>query len=257
MNSKTVLIADVSDELRQTLTDAINAEESLHVLATTASGRELVRLTQLHQPDLIVMDMILAELDGVEVLSALPGLEKRPSVLILSTFTSSRLAEFVSAHGANYFLSKPCPAAAVAQRASQMLLPARSLSSFPAVQPMEVAVTALLHETGVPAHMNGYHYLRSAILAAWEDKSLLSAVTKSLYPAVARQHDTTASRVERSMRSAIETGWDRADPEDLHRLFGSTLSADRCKPTISEFISMILERLRLEQRHGSMARWAC
>ena len=175
----------------------------------------------------------------------------RSKVLILSGFAGGSVAELTAAKGADYFMMKPCRTAAVVERVRQMLQPAA-----PVEEPdrqgagLEGKITAIIHEIGVPAHIKGYQYLREAIMIAVEDMDVINAVTKILYPEVAKRFGTTASRVERAIRHAIEVAWDRGDLETLQRYFGYTVSNAKGKPTNSEFIAMIADRLQLQQREN-------
>ena len=148
--------------------------------------------------------------------------------------------------GADFFLTKPCRLDSVTERIR--LLRFGGLESSPSRQNLETLVTAIIHEIGVPAHIKGYQYLREAILIAVEDMDVINAVTKVLYPEVAKRFGTTASRVERAIRHAIEVAWDRGDLETLQRYFGYTVNSAKGKPTNSEFIAMIADRLQLQQK---------
>lgn len=242
---KTVLIADGNPEFRAGLVKALRQEKELEVLGDTGDGQEAVTLCASLHPDLLIMDMILSQLDGVEVLTTLNTLTKKPSVLVTSTFTSSRLAEFVASHGANYFMAKPCSLSSVTRRALQML--ASTPPEGKAAQPLETTVTAILHELGVPAHLDGYRYLRSAILSVVDNKNLVHGMMKTLYPSVAKRFGTTVSCVERSMRNAIEQAFGRNDPDVLRFYFGSSIQAFKGKPTNREFISLLSDRLRTDR----------
>ena len=172
----------------------------------------------------------------------------RPRTLVLSAFGGSALAEQISQSGGDYCMLKPCRAQAVIER-TRRLTAAPSLEDVreeAKARDLERQVTAIIHEIGVPAHIKGYQYLREAIGLAVADMEIINAVTKVLYPAVAKKFGTTASRVERAIRHAIEVAWDRGDLETLQRFFGYTVSNTKGKPTNSEFIAMISDRIRLK-----------
>ncbi len=250
MEKKTILVADAGEEFRRLLVETLNAENDLTVVGDTSDGEAVVELCRQRQPDVVVMDMILAKLDGVEVLSALSDLPEKPRVLILSSFAGGSVAELAATRGADYFMMKPCKTSSVVERVRQMMSP----GSHPAEDPdrrgrgLESTVTAIIHEIGVPAHIKGYQYLREAIMIAVEDMDVINAVTKVLYPEVAKRFGTTASRVERAIRHAIEVAWDRGDLETLQKYFGYTVSNAKGKPTNSEFIAMIADRLQLQRK---------
>ena len=197
------------------------------------------------------MDLVLTGLDGLEALDRLKELPQPPLVLVLSAFLHEGLVQEVSAHGADYLMVKPCRAVTVLERCRQLAMgtePQAELSA--AEESLEVRVTSIIHEIGVPAHIKGYQYLREAIRLAVEDMEVINAVTKVLYPTVAKKFSTTPSRVERAIRHAIEVAWDRGDLETLQKYFGYTVSNAKGKPTNSEFIAMIADRLQLQRKEG-------
>ena len=248
---KRVLIADASAEFRRLLCDAVSAEPDLELVGDTGDGNEALRLIREELPDLVVMDLILSGMDGLEVLRALHGLEFRPQVLVLSSFVRSNVADLAASEGADYYLMKPCRLPTVLERLRQMAhLRTMDDGEAPAVcnQSLESVVTSIIHEIGVPAHIKGYQYLREAIIIAVNDMDVINAVTKILYPEVAKHFGTTASRVERAIRHAIEVAWDRGDLETLQKYFGYTVSNAKGKPTNSEFIAMIADRLQLQRK---------
>ena len=243
------MVADAGEDFRRLLVETLEDEADLAVVGETSDGAELVELCRQQQPDVVVMDMILSTLDGVDVLTQLGELLPRPKVLVLSSFAGGSVAELAAARGADYFLMKPCRVTSVVERVRQL-----ASSAVPpedtdrARRGLESTVTSIIHEIGVPAHIKGYQYLREAILIAVEDMDVINAVTKVLYPEVAKRYSTTASRVERAIRHAIEVAWDRGDLETLQKYFGYTVSNAKGKPTNSEFIAMIADRLQLQRR---------
>ena len=246
-DKKRIVLADAAEEFRQMLADMISGEADLTVCAQTGSGEELLDLIARHRPDVVIMDLMLAGMDGLEVLEELG--EDRPKVLVLSAFGGPALAGQISQRGGNYCMLKPCRAQSVIERARLLCdAPALQLQEEGDARDMERQVTAIIHEIGVPAHIKGYQYLREAIGLAVADMEIINAVTKVLYPAVAKKFGTTASRVERAIRHAIEVAWDRGDLETLQKYFGYTVSNAKGKPTNSEFIAMIADRLQLERR---------
>lgn len=249
MDKKKVVVADASEEFRRLLTETINAENDLTVVGESGDGEDTLNLCMKRQPDVLVMDMILANMDGVELLTALNRLEKKPKILVISSFASGNVADLAAANGAEYFMMKPCKNSSVVERIRQMTAPARgNVDNNTGKQSLEGVITSIIHEIGVPAHIKGYQYLREAITIAVEDMDVINAVTKVLYPEVAKRYGTTASRVERAIRHAIEVAWDRGDLEVLQKYFGYTVSNAKGKPTNSEFIAMIADRLQLQRR---------
>ena len=241
-------MADASEEFRRLLVETLRGEGDLSVVGETGDGEAAVELCRQRQCDVLVMDMILASLDGVEVLSKVSAMTPKPKVLVISSFASGSVADLAAAKGADYFMMKPCRTSAVVERVRQMVTGVRPAEEDTRGQGLESTVTAIIHEIGVPAHIKGYQYLREAIMITVEDMDVINAVTKVLYPEVAKRFGTTASRVERAIRHAIEVAWDRGDLETLQKYFGYTVSNAKGKPTNSEFIAMIADRLQLERR---------
>ena len=249
-DKKRIVLADAAEEFRQMLADMISGEADLTVCAQTGSGEELLDLIARHRPDVVIMDLMLAGMDGLEVLEELG--EDRPKVLVLSAFGGPALAGQISQRGGNYCMLKPCRAQSVIERARLLCdAPALQLQEEGDARDMERQVTAIIHEIGVPAHIKGYQYLRESIIIAVNDMDVINAVTKVLYPEVAKRFNTTPSRVERAIRHAIEVAWDRGDLETLQKYFGYTVSNAKGKPTNSEFIAMIADRIRLNRRRSA------
>lgn len=178
------------------------------------------------------------------------SLERQPKILVLSSYVRGSIADLAAANGADHYMVKPC-------RFSTICARIRQLTTFESLEQdknhshsLEAMVTSIIHEVGVPAHIKGYQYLREAILIAVDDIDVINAVTKVLYPEVAKRFGTTASRVERAIRHAIEVAWDRGDLETLQKYFGYTVSNVKGKPTNSEFIAMIADRLQLQRKEG-------
>ena len=248
-SKKKVLVADAGEELRALLVDAISGEPDMQVVGSTGDGQELLEMIGTCKPDLIVMDVILARTDGVEVLKQIGQLpvQERPKTLVLSALTRGTMAELAVRYGADHYMTKPCRAEVICERLRQ-LAGLEQVQGQSGTAGMESRVTAIIHEIGVPAHIKGYHYLREAILYSIDNLDAINAVTKVLYPEVAKRFSTPPSRVERAVRHAIEVAWDRGDLETLQKYFGYTVSNVKGKPTNSEFIAMISDKLRLQMK---------
>ena len=246
---KKVLVADAGEEFRALLVDAISAEADMQVVGTTGDGQELLDMIGGCKPDLVVMDVILTQVDGVEVLKTIGQMpeQDRPRTLVLSALARGPMADLAIRHGADHYMTKPCRMEILCERLRQLAgLDVEEPQSWRSS--LETRVTAIIHEIGVPAHIKGYHYLREAILYSIDNLDAINAVTKVLYPEVAKRFNTTPSRVERAVRHAIEVAWDRGDLDTLQKYFGYTVSNIKGKPTNSEFIAMISDRLRLQMK---------
>ena len=222
------------------------------MVGSTGDGMEAAQMMEQQNPDLVLMDVVLPHLDGFAVLKRLKLQERNaPKVILISAFCNDRTVAEAVELGTYYFFTKPCEENSLLDR-----MRAAVAQHVPAVEhPTELKnlVTSIIHEIGVPAHIKGYQYLREAIMIAVDDMDVINAVTKVLYPEVARRFSTTPSRVERAIRHAIEVAWDRGDLETLQKFFGYTVSNTKGKPTNSEFIAMIADRLVLERRQAMHA----
>ena len=249
MEEKTrIVLGDAAESFRGMLAEALGMEEDLLVAGETGGGEELLHLVKTLRPDVVVMDLVLSGMDGIEVLEQLG--DHRPRVLVLSAFAQSAFNDALPELGVGYFMLKPCRLESLVGRIRQLAALSGGEASPQAEesdrQKLELKITSIIHDIGVPAHIKGYQYLREAISLAVEDMDVINAVTKVLYPAVAKKYATTASRVERAIRHAIEVAWDRGDLETLQKYFGYTVSNAKGKPTNSEFIAMIADRISLD-----------
>ncbi len=243
-----VLLADNSDYFAIPCANVMKAH-GLDVTLTEKDGKAVLEALSIHQPDVLMMDVFLPRLDALGVLAGLGQLElpHRPRVMVMSGFDNPALEREVMGAGADYYFLKPFDAAAMSQRILTLCGEhAEPVYPRPGASNLELQITEIIHQIGVPAHIKGYQYLRDAILMAVEDGEIINAVTKRLYPAVAKKHGTTSSRVERAIRHAIEVAWDRGDVDTLTAYFGYTIHNERGKPTNSEFIAMISDKFRLQ-----------
>ena len=247
MSTTKILLADADEEFRILLADVINGEADMEVVGSVGDGEEALKLVCGGGADVLVMDLVLGGIDGLELLRQIGELSgRRPTILVVSGFTRGNVVNQAAALGADFFMTKPCRMDSITERIR--LLRVGGLEAAPSRQSLETLVTAIIHEIGVPAHIKGYQYLREAILIAVEDMDVINAVTKVLYPEVAKRFGTTASRVERAIRHAIEVAWARGHLETLQRYFGYTVNSAKGKPTNREFIAMNADRLPLPQK---------
>ncbi len=256
-NCKTVIIADNTEEFCAALTAALKRAEGFQVLGTANDGEQAVRMVSERKPDILVLDLMLAKQDGLSVLKSINTMEHRPVVFATSGFITDYVASAAAGMGVRYLMLKPCDLSALVERMEEV----RSASSKPVTtirsngNGIEAMVTNIIHEIGVPAHIKGYQYLREAIIIAVNDMDVINAITKVLYPQVAKTFQTTPSRVERAIRHAIEVAWDRGDLDTLQRFFGYTVSNTKGKPTNSEFIALIADKLQLQLKGSSAANY--
>ena len=255
-NLATVIIADNSQEFCSGLVAALQRASGFQVLGTANDGEQAIRMVLDRKPKILVLDMMLKKQDGISVLKAIGNMEHKPVVLATSGFITDYVASAAASLGVRYLMLKPCDMAALVERLEEIKgaglqkTGARTSTSSGSI---ETLVTGIIHEIGVPAHIKGYQYLREAIIIAVNDMDVINAITKVLYPQVAKTFQTTPSRVERAIRHAIEVAWDRGDLDTLQRFFGYTVSNTKGKPTNSEFIALIADKLQLQLKNAGVA----
>ena len=214
---------------------------------------EVIReVIERRKPDVVVMDLFMAGVDALGVMHAVKaeGLPK-PVFIITAAYSSNTLERQIMEAGADYYAIQPFSKTEIIDRIFTLAGAAQHPSNGTSRSDLRIQVTEILHQIGVPAHIKGYHYLRDSIIMAIEDPEIINAVTKQLYPSVAKQYETTSSRVERAIRHAIEVAWDRGDVDVLNSYFGYTIHNTRGKPTNSEFIAMISDKLCLQMDNAS------
>ena len=271
MSQISIVVVDDNRSFRETIKATIAKENDMKVVGEAADGEEALKMIDYVKPDVVLLDLVMPKLDGIGVLEKLAGQRSRnggkaPVVIILSAVIHDPIMEQLMNMGAAYYLAKTCESTLLVNRIRQMKgmvhppFPAAPAKGQGKLQDpiaararsvdVETEVTNLIHEVGVPAHIKGYQYLREAILMAIEDMDILNAITKQLYPAIAKKFDTTPSRVERAIRHAIEVAWSRGKMDTLEQLFSYSISMGKGKPTNSECIALIADRMRLELKAG-------
>lgn len=269
MNEKIkILIADDNYDFAMTLTSYLEKEENIEIVGKAKDGQEAYELIIETKPDVVLLDMIMPHVDGLGVLEKLNDteMEKRPICIILSAVGQDKITQKAITLGAQYYIVKPFDINLLIKRIKELKFyqPGQSKpnyfmakeikSQYIDLAPeskknqenLEALVTNVIHEVGVPAHIKGYQYLREAIMMVVSDIDVINQITKQLYPDIAKKYKTTPSRVERAIRHAIEVAWGRGQTDTVESIFGYTVSASKGKPTNSEFIAMIADKLRLE-----------
>lgn len=253
MEKPRVLIADSNSEFRSLCVQTLRRQD-IEVVAEASDGQEAFAKMVRTKPNVVISDLYLGKMDGVGLLR---NAKKQmgddfPAFVMLASFTSQNLFEECCEAGAAYCMLKPLDFNTLADRIKRLTdkTRRRGMARVPSRDEadLEAQVTKIIHQIGVPAHIKGYQYLRTAIIMAIKDNDVINSVTKILYPSVAKQYSTTSSRVERAIRHAIEVAWDRGDLDVLNSFFGYTVQNSRGKPTNSEFIAMIADNLRLKNK---------
>ena len=254
-HTSAVFIADSAEDFCSGLTAALQRADGFRVVGTAGDGEQAIRMIEEKKPDILVLDLMLAKKDGISVLKAIANMEHKPITLATSAFLTEYVSTAAANLGVRYLMLKPCDMAALVERMEEirggesLRYPVQRRNDKVSI---ETLVTNIIHEIGVPAHIKGYQYLREAIIIAVNDMDVINAITKVLYPEVAKNFGTTPSRVERAIRHAIEVAWDRGDLDTLQRFFGYTVSNTKGKPTNSEFIALIADKLQLQLKNNGL-----
>jgi two-component system response regulator (stage 0 sporulation protein A) len=255
-----VCVVDDNRELVGLLEDFISSQDDMEVVGIAHNGQECLDMLSTTDPDVLVLDIIMPHLDGLAVLERLRDLKKGalPNVIMLTAFGQEDVTKKAVELGASYFILKPFDMENLGSHIRQVSgnsnsFTRKSTTSYRSQSEqkpknLDASITSIIHEIGVPAHIKGYLYLREAISMVYNDIELLGSITKVLYPDIAKKYNTTASRVERAIRHAIEVAWSRGNIDSISSLFGYTVSMSKAKPTNSEFIAMVADKLRLEHK---------
>ena len=257
-----VLTVDDNVRILELYEELLKKDTAVEYVGRAEDGVEAVKKIKELQPDVVLLDIIMPKLDGIGVLEQIrkdTELKKQPHVIVVTAIGQERVTESVFALGASYYIMKPFDSAVIMQRIHQVMgigticgvehsrLVAQDVKTQNSNH-LEVDVTDIIHEIGVPAHIKGYQYLRDAIMLSVDNSEMLNSITKLLYPSIAKRHKTTPSRVERAIRHAIEVAWSRGKTDTIDSLFGYTVAGGKGKPTNSEFVALIADKIRLEYK---------
>lgn len=263
MGTMNVAIADDNEHTLQLLDTIVSSDRELKVVGKAGNGEDLMNIIRSKEPDVVLLDIIMPKMDGLTVMDRVnkePNV-KKPAFIVISAVGQEKIAEDAFELGADYFILKPFDNEVVLNRIKhvqtrQERRPGEKSGSGICgsrkeymERNLETDITNLIHEIGVPAHIKGYQYLREAIMMSVQDMEMLGSITKILYPTIAKKYQTTPSRVERAIRHAIEVAWSRGKMDTIDALFGYTVNGGKGKPTNSDFIALIADRIRLEYKN--------
>lgn len=261
MEHLNVAIADDNERILDMLEEVINMDKDLEVVGKAKNGEEMCQIIKNKEPDVVLLDLIMPKMDGLTVMEKVnhdTSGRKQPYFIVVTAVGQEKITEDAFNKGANYYIMKPFNNEVLLNRIKtvsrvfqnqEKKIENTKENTQNREEDLVNRVTNMLHEIGIPAHIKGYHYLRDAIMMAVEDMDVLNAITKVLYPTVAKKYQTTSSRVERAIRHAIEVAWSRGKLDTLDELFGYTVSNGKGKPTNSEFIALIADTIQLEYKH--------
>lgn len=264
MEKLNIAIADDNERIVDLLDHIISSDEELAVVGKAGNGEELYEIIKDKEPDVVLLDVIMPKVDGLTVMERInqdKSVKKRPAFIVISAVGQEKITENAFELGADYYILKPFDNDMVISRIKHTRMTreknfqeVRKVNAYESKEEymernLESDVTGIIHEIGVPAHIKGYQYLRDAIIMSVGDMEMLNSITKILYPTIAKKHQTTPSRVERAIRHAIEVAWSRGKMDTIEELFGYTVSGGKGKPTNSEFIALIADKIRLEYKN--------
>ena len=260
MEKLNVAIADDNEKMLRLLGKIIESDEELNVVGTARDGEEAYNVIKTKEPDVVLLDIVMPKLDGLGVLDRVnhdKSIKKHPTFIMISAIGQEKITEDAFNLGADYYIMKPFDNDMVINRIKHVKdsgnAEIRKVNAYEKAEEygernLEADVTEIIHEIGVPAHIKGYQYLRDAIVISVNDMDMLNSITKVLYPTIAKKYQTTSSRVERAIRHAIEVAWSRGKMDTIDEMFGYTIHNGKGKPTNSEFIALITDRIRLQYK---------
>ena len=263
MEKLNIAIADDNERMVQLLDQIVSSDEELQVVGKAGNGEDLIEIIREKKPDVVLLDIIMPKLDGLTVMDRVnqDSNLRKPAFIVISAVSQEKMTEDAFELGADYYILKPFDNDTVVNRIKRVRTrqlrnasKTKKISAYESQKAymehnLETDVTNIIHEVGVPAHIKGYQYLRDAIIMSVNDMEMLNSITKILYPTIAKRHQTTPSRVERAIRHAIEVAWSRGKMDTIEDLFGYTVSGGKGKPTNSEFIALIADKIRLEYKN--------
>lgn len=263
MSKINVAIVDDNERMLGLLENILNEDSSISVVGKGGDGVQALKLIREKEPDVVLLDLIMPKLDGLEVMQKVnreKNLKKKPAFIVISAIGQENITEDAFGLGASYYIMKPFDNDVVLNKIKQVQrdktaklvhtkhnMVSEGVSEY-LPRNLETDVTNIIHEIGVPAHIKGYQYLRDAIIMSVENREVINSITKVLYPTIAKMNQTTPSRVERAIRHAIEVAWSRGKMDTINELFGYTINTGKGKPTNSEFIALISDKIRLEYK---------
>lgn len=256
-----VAIGDDNERILQILGEIVNSDKELNLVGMANNGEEMYQIIKNKHPDVVLLDLIMPKMDGLSLMDKVAkdrNLKKFPQFIVITAVGQEKITEDAFRKGASYYIMKPFQNEMVLRQIKYIQGEIQDDSLRPMnvtidiedapEEDLETRVTNMIHEIGIPAHIKGYHYLRDSIMMAVEDMDVLNAITKIMYPEVAKKNHTTSSRVERAIRHAIEVAWSRGKVDMLDKMFAYTISYGKGKPTNSEFIALLADTIRLERK---------
>lgn len=255
-----IAIADDNEKMLNIMGKVLAEQNDFEVVGMTTNGLEIINIIKDKQPDIVLLDIIMPQIDGLTVMEKVKtdkDVTKEPTFIVISAVGRESVTEDAFNMGATYYIMKPFDNQMLINRIRYVKSNKKLLDNKRAAlvtdnseavsdRSLEADITEIIHDIGIPAHIKGYQYLRDSIMLSVKDNDVINSITKILYPTIAKKYQTTSSRVERAIRHAIEVAWNRGNTDTLNGLFGYTISNGKGKPTNSEFIALIADKIRLE-----------
>lgn len=261
MGVLSIAIADDNERMVELLDSIVKKDDEIHIVGKANNGEDVYHMIKEKEPDVVLLDLIMPKLDGLSVMERInqdQTIKKHPKFIVISAIGQEGITEDAFNLGAHYYIMKPFDNDMVLNRVKSIKdfigmgnrrgCGSHNYNEQRTIEHLENDVTDMIHEVGVPAHIKGYQYLRDAIMMVIEEPEMLNSITKILYPTIAKRNQTTPSRVERAIRHAIEVAWSRGNMEIINTLFSYTVSTGKGKPTNSEFIALIADKIRLQNK---------
>ena len=245
MGKKTVLVVEDNLNFSNVIKNYFDGSDLLDIKYQAKDGEEAIKLIKDNSDiDIVLLDLVMPKKDGVHVLEEINNLDIHKDIIVMTSFNSDEIIRRVSGLGIKYFMLKPFEMKELESRIKGIINSSISKNLIP--NDLKVNLTKLLHELGMPSHIKGYEYIREGIMMLYNDPSIIGGITKELYPEIADKYNTSVSRVERAIRHAIEVSWNRGKLDLMEEVFGHSVDYDKAKPTNSEFIVTVADKLKLE-----------
>lgn len=245
-----LLIANDNLDESQVISEKLTTDKNLCTVDKTSNGREAIELIKTKSYDIAIVDLVLAEIDGFEVIEAIKQTDSKTKIIVLSALSSETFMNKAISYGIDYYMLKPANLDILKKRVDDLLdenlLKSNNISTKPDEKEIEEKITNIFITVGIPAHIKGYQFLREAIKLAMGNPDIINSITKRLYPSIAEKFDTSASKVERAIRHAIEVAWNRGKIENINSIFGLTVYSNNEKPTNGEFIALVADKMLLD-----------
>ena len=248
MENISLLIANENEKEIELISKKLT-NDKIEKIDTTTNGRDALSLVENNNYNLVILDLVLESVDGFEIIEKVKNINKNTKIIVLSSLSSDTFIKKAMNMGVDYYMLKPISEDVLVKRVDDLIFSTENfslISKQDAIKEVEEKITNIFITVGIPAHIKGYQFLREAIKLAMENPDIINSITKRLYPSIAERFDTSASKVERAIRHAIEVAWNRGKIENINNIFGLTVYSNNEKPTNGEFIALVADKMLLD-----------